>query len=287
MQTQNDINRQVSNMHPTARKMLAKALSGEARAAKWDIYHSKVRFQSAISGAGPFTYTIAAGTQMLAFGYAKGADMGPAGFVGGGGTPAAGNRTAKDCDTNIIKASETNAGEKVVIFGLSIMIDADSEPELVKQWVKNTSVVLSLNGDALIFRLGTVAMIPGAGGLSGNGQSLIALAPNDQGQQPFSGAVNNGEPFVDNFYPLPEPIEWNPAGANDSTLVVKLTTDQVCTFVTSYSADRAAAAGGASVQPVAAFAHPVPTNTFGVRGTYIDASVRLWSRQIAPRSVNQ
>src|SRR5262245_3057052 len=72
-------------------------------------YFSHVRFQFTQTAG---TWTYAQGTEVKAFNYAQGQALSGAGF------PSAVAPTATALDTNLIKQSETVAGETVKIYGL-------------------------------------------------------------------------------------------------------------------------------------------------------------------------
>lgn len=255
-----------SQLSQKDKRAVQKALAGKT--STWNKYYSTVRFAFTVTGT--FVYTVPAGTQARAFGYAIGQDLSAAGFPAG--TPA----TA--AETNLIKPSETIAGEKVLIFGASLMLDEDSDAELAKILWPKLSVILAMNGDQQQYKLGTAAMVPCSGGLTGMGDSYVAVPPLSDTYQSRVGNLTNGAPFVANFYPFPEPIVWSPSGAGDSSLVMKLTAERAAVYTTLAAADRAGAAG------VAAWTHP---SVAGALGTFVDIRVAFWSRQVSPRSENQ
>ena len=263
------MNAQVLNSLPAAQKMqILKTLAAGMRTKTFNNYFSTVRFQFTVAAG--FTYTMAKNTELRAFGYAQGDDMSVATI----GFPA--GRVATAADTNLISASETISGEQVIIEGMSIMPHEDSDAQLMQVLWPNVSVTLQLNGAQLNFPLGTLAMMPGSGGLQGLGSSYVTAPDIASSIARPVGALTNGEPCVDNFYPFPEPVLWQPKGGADSTLIVKLRVEQTSAYTTLLAADRVAAAG------IAAWNHPVGTAI----GTYVDVKVRLWSRQISPRSQN-
>jgi hypothetical protein len=239
----------------------------------WNKYYSRVRFQFVRTGAGPYTFTMAAGTELRAFGYGIGQDISSAAFGFASGT------TATPAETNLQQASTTLAGEQVRIFGLSLLPTSDSDSYLAKILWPNVSVQLALNGDQQGFKLGTPETIPGGGGLSGAGDSYIQSPPQQESYVSRSGALTNGVPHAGNFYPIPDPIVWNPAGANDGMLVIKLRVERA---VTATLTERAAVAGGANTSGTAAFLTPAANAI----GTYVTVLVHLWCKQLSARSVN-
>jgi len=258
----------VNRMHPQDKAALASALAGEQRSVLFNKYFSTVRFQAAVSGT--FTYTFAQGTELRAFGYAQGDDMSVAGI----GFPA--GRSASPADTNLISASETISGERVVIEGISIMLHEDSDAQLAQVLFPNVSVTLAMNGARQLWPLGTLSMLPCSGGLTGLGTSYVTAPDIASSVARPVGSLTNGVAEASNFYPLPEPIFWEPKGAADSTLLCKLKVEQTCSYTTLLAADRAAAAG------IAAWNHPAGTAI----GTFVAVKVCFWSRQVSPRSQN-
>src|SRR5208282_629976 len=119
-------------------------------------------------------------------------------------------------------AGETVGGELVKIHGMSLMPSGITDIGLWKELEANTSVKISMNGDAQNYRLGRMSMIPGAGGTFGGGQtttqqpSLLDAAYTDLG-------FSNGWPDIANFFPFPQPMIWSPSGETDSTFNVVLT----------------------------------------------------------------
>lgn len=247
------------------RKVIAAARKGE-RASTWNTYFSRVRCQFVVTGAGPYVYTLAQGTELKAFSYQIGQDMGGVGMPG---------TIATKADTNLIQAGQTVSGEQLLVFGLSLYVEPTSDAALAKFLFPTLSVTLGLNGQSTIFPLGNPGFIPGGGGLSGIGDSYVQVPSFAEGYTSRSGAIVNGVPGVQNFLPFPQPFVWNPAGQNDSNLSLVLRAERPATFTTA-TADRVAAAG------IAAWTHPAGTAV----GTYVEFLVRLWSRQISPRSEN-
>lgn len=249
-------------------RQLEAAVARAKRVSTWNKYYSKVRFQFALTGAGPFVYTCPAGTEQRAFGYSFGQDMSAVGF------PAGTNATL--ADTNLQQAGVTNAGETVLVYGISLQLCETSDPTLAALLWPNLSVALSLNGDQTSFKLGTAAMVPGSGGLHGQGLSLVAAPAIAEPIASRVGSVSNGVPSVSNFYPIPEPVVWAASGSPDSNLIIKLRCERAAAYTTQLAADRAAAAG------IMAWTHPAANGP----GTFVDCLVSLWSRQVSGRSQN-
>lgn len=237
-------------------------------------YYSRVRFAFSNSvNAGVNTYSLAAGTELKAFNYAQGQSLTGAGFGG--------SLTATALETNLIKQSETVAGEAVKIFGVSFMLDADADAELTRLVFANTSVRVGLNGDQQLYQLGPLSMLPGAGGLHGMGRSDV-VEPNLMERYAMLGVLSNGLPGRQNFYLLPTPILWLPPGGSDATLVITCRVERAISFT---STNRAAQAAGANTSGTQAFTGPT-TASANTLGTYTGGWFVLHSVTKAPRSSN-
>jgi hypothetical protein len=230
-------------------------------------YYSTVRYQAAITTVGAVTtYRIAAGSERRAFGYGIGDPLSAAGF----GTSAP---SANTLHTNLINRAQTNAGEEVVIHGISAYLSAESDPLLAAMLFERTSLVISLNGDQQQFRLGRLAFIPGGGGLHGAGHTSLQR-PGQSDQTRLFSVATNGLPGRENFYPLPFPIKWASAGRPDSNLVLvsKVEADVVLA-ATARAADTGVEAW-------------TPPSTEGDLGTYVDVVFKFITETRAARSVN-
>jgi len=240
-------------------------------------YYSRVRFPftNTTSGGPPVTntWTIAAGTEVKAFNYAQGQQIAGAGF----GTTL----TATPLETNLIKQSETVAGEAVKIFGISFMLDSDADAELTRLIFANTSVRVGLNGDQQLYQLGPLSMLPGGGGLSGIGRT-DAIEPDLTARFAMVGALTNGLPGRSNFYLLPTPILWLPPGGSDATLVITARVERAISFT---SLNRVAQAPGANTTGAQAYTAPT-TASANTLGTYTGGWFVLHSVTKAPRSSN-
>lgn len=226
-------------------------------------YYSRVRINAPRTGAGPFVYTIAAGTEVQAFGYAKAADMAPGGRAGVVALPN---------DTNLLQPGETVQGQVVRILGVGIMALPTSDGELVRTAFPELSVAMSLNGDAEKFFLGNPLMNPGGGGLHGQMHSPSKQPPLPASFEfAFLGA--NGNPQVGNFRQFPVDVVWMPGGQQDGNLRVFIKAERA---VAIGAADRAAAAG-----TTAAFTSPADG------GVFLDLMVQLDCYSEAPLSVNR
>lgn len=237
-------------------------------------YYSRVRFQFVNTvGGSTNTVTLAAGTELKAFNYAQGQSLAGAGFGG--------SLNATALETNLIKQSETVAGEAVKIFGISFMLDSDADAELTRLVFANTSVRIGLNGDQQLYQLGPLSMLPGGGGLNGVGRSDI-VEPDLLSRFALVGSVSNGLPGRSNFYLLPTPILWLPPGGSDATLVITARVERAISMV---STNRAAQAAGANTTGATAFTAPT-TVTANTYGTYTGGWFVLHSVTKSPRSVN-
>jgi hypothetical protein len=241
----------------------------------WNVYWSSVRLGWTVTGAGPYTYALAAGTEYRAFGYGIGDDL----TVSSVGYPS-GYGVATAAETNLLKRSSTVSGDLVEIHGMSIYLTADSDPYLALKTIENTSVVIAMNGEQQSYKLGVPGFAPGGGGLFGVGQSQILPPSQLEAFASNIGALANGMPTIDNFLPFPAPVYWKPEGSPDSSLIIKMRVERA---LSETATARAAVAAGAGTSGASAFAPPTAT---GAYGTWVGFRVRLHSRQIAYRSTN-
>ncbi|MFI5243727.1 MAG: hypothetical protein ACHQQR_00760 [Gemmatimonadales bacterium] len=260
----------IAQLSPEEQKTLKKSLRMQEKSSLWNKYYSTVWFTPTL--AGTFIYTIAA-AERRAFGYRIGDDLNVVGFPTGAGT------NATRADTNLNKAAETTAGECLKIYGISLQLTEDSDALLASLLWPVLSVQIQMNGDNNNYKLGTGAMVPGGGGLKGMGLSTIVVPNTNDMVNPFIGSRSNGDPNVANFYPFPEPMYWNPSGANDSTFIVTLKAERPVVATTLLAADRVLAPGGAA-GPVTAWVHPAANTVF------VGIKVHLHSKQVSPRSDN-
>jgi hypothetical protein len=218
---------------------------------KWNSYYSRVRLVSSVLTAN--AYIAAAGPQVTAFGYGKGQDMAAGGVAGT-------NATA--CDTNILQANQTLAGETVVVQGISIILLGQSDANFAKQLDQNVSVAIVLNGTT-VYRMGIPSMIPGCGGLYGASESISVVSDLQSQVGRQIGALSNGVPMASNFFPLPGPMIWNPAGKGDSNFAVQLVIERTTTTWAGFGGvTRAAIADVATVNGVAPYTAPTAAQVF-------------------------
>ena len=205
-------------------------------------YYSRCFYEAARVGAGPFTYTIPAGTERRVFGYGKGGQV--AGLRGGLALEAT------SADTNLTQAGQTLAGQIVLIQGVACLVQPGSDFELARQLLSEMSVNISTNGDTQSLFMGTPLNLPGIGGLFGLGSTGL-LEPNLNAGAPsqFAKLGSNGQPLSDNFRRVPEGLIWRPAGNSDSNLVIRLRTERA--VVVPAVATRVAAAGILAYDPPA------------------------------------
>lgn len=200
-------------------------------------YFSRVRFRVARAGAGPFTYSLAQGTNVRAFNYAVNQDMGSAGIAGLNATPA---------DTNLTTAGKTLAGQAVWVFGLAVLVNPVTDFEFLRLCAHRISVQFGLNGDDATLKLGTLLNLPSIGGLQGWGNTAIKPPPLASASD-FAFLGTNGVPVAQNFRQIPEGIWWMPEGATDSQLNIKFNVEE--TVTTGSIAARVAAAGIQAFDP--------------------------------------
>lgn len=240
---------------PGQRQALA-AVKGQQRITSWP-YYSKVKFVAPTPTAppGPYTYTIDRGVELRAFSYGVQQPFQAAGF-----TAADGNATISD--TNLTVANQTTGGQNVLIHGIALQLMPSSLhldngqplPRRVRRadyafasalW-DNVSVELSLNGDENRFRLGTMGMLPGAGGLTGGGQDLSGRTSADAGQKDIEFPTN-GWPVRSNFFRVPEGLIWRNQSNADSMLNIIFTVQNQIDILSGGSDENSIAVTGQDV----------------------------------------
>jgi hypothetical protein len=233
----------------------------QRRKTSMDPYYSRLFWIPVLTGAGPYVYTIAAGTTVRGFGYAQNNDM------TAGGQPGV---SATEADTNIITPGKTIGGRAVVIQGISVQVGPKTATaSLAAALFAETTVRLLFNGSETNILLGDMFMWPGASSLYGNGQNINAIGAIPGGPNPY-GFFSNGLPGVDNKKRIREGVVWQPEGEADSTLVVQFGTQRAVTATAA--ADEAAAAG------VRGFTHPTAA------AMTVDCMLELHGYVVGPRS---
>lgn len=225
----------------------------------WNAYFSIVRFAGTVTtAAGNTTVAWQGGTELRPFSYRIGDALTAAGFPAIFGP----NALATQCDTNLVKASETNAGEQVLVYGISLMPSLTTDAGAWSWLNDNMSVVISMDGDAKRYRLGRPFMIPASGGSYGLGASVVT--PTQMGQW------SNGMPDIANYYPFPEPMLWTSSGETDSNFNVVLRLERSVSLTT-----------------VTGTGSPTPAGSGADFGSFVDCLVRLHTSQTGNRSLNQ
>lgn len=250
---------------PTQRTDLRRQMGVPAQRFKlWNAYYSVVRFAGTVTAVvGPpatTTVTWQGGVEFRPFSYRILDPLTSAGFPAAFGPGA----LATQADTNLVKASETNAGEQVMVHGISVMPGLTTDFGAWNFLGDNLSVVISMDGDARRYRLGRPFMIPASGGnYGGIGASVIT---------PFqSGTWANGVPDIANYYPFPEPMLWSSSGETDSNFNVVLRLER----------------GVSLTSTTVAGSSPTPAGSGVDFGSYVDYMVRLHTSQTGARSLNQ
>lgn len=231
----------------------------------WNAYYSIVRFQADVDVNAPTTTLTFATQELRPFNYR----IGDSAF---GGFPQAFG-VATEAETNLVKASETVAGEQLLVDGISLMPSSVTDPGLWKVLIANIAVKISMDGDARQYRLGRPDMVPGSGGTFGGGATSTLIPPLESSVS-FDTSFSNGWPTIDNYYPFPQPIVWTPSGDTDSNFNIVLKLVRQLVFVQT---------ARASADGIAAF---TPPTQVGQYGTFVDFMARMHSSQLAPRSVN-
>jgi len=195
-------------------------------------YYSTVKFNAPASGdpgAVPVTYDLARGTIIEAFSYANGDPKVTAGYSNGDGV-------ATKADTNITTRFQTIGGQNVIIHGIGLqwlpaamtLNDGEVAPHrlrlpdaaFIAALNNSVSVELTLNADENTFRMGTIGMLPGAGGLMG-GSDDISGDSSLAGNKRSIAFPTNGWPVRSNFFAMPEGLIWRNQGNADSQLKLK------------------------------------------------------------------
>jgi hypothetical protein len=245
---------------PTQRTQARRAAGvPQQRFKLWNAYFSIVRFAGVVTAPAANTIvTWQGGTELRPFSYRIGDALTAAGFPALFGP----NALATQCDTNLVKASETNAGEQVRVHGISLMPSLTTDSGAWAWLNDNMSVVISMDGDAKRYRLGRPFMIPASGGSYGLATSVVTV------QQ--LGAWSNGVPDIANYYPFPEPMLWTSGGETDSNFNVVLRLER-----------------GVTISAPTTAASPLPANSGTDVGSFVDCLCRLHTSQTGARSLNQ
>jgi hypothetical protein len=260
------------SMPPHISKAIAKEALASQIVKKHKSIYSAVRFQFTPStpAAGVTTYTLnTSSTKIRAFAYGIGDDMTPAGFS----DALAGYANATEAETNLISKNDTN-GAVIKITGISLYLSETSDAALAKLVWANTYVDTTLDGVNQYLLIGRMGRIPSAGGLYGNGDSLVT-PPGLRSQMAQVGVVSNGMPQANNFLRLGEPIWWHPASKTDSKFQVRF---QVVRNLTVTSASRPGTAAVTAYTPPANLGDP---------GTFVDVIVYLQCVEYMKRSKQQ
>lgn len=201
------------------------SIEGQQRVTSWP-YYSTVKFQATRTGAsGSYLYTMTTQTRGLrAFGYALGETKEAAGY-----SAADGQATA--ADTNIITKNQTISGQYVEIRGLAFQWHTTAinvaggvtelrplDGNFVSALMRVVSVEMGMNGDDQTYKLGTIGMIPGAGGLMGGAPLLSGLNALDGNNK--TDFASNGWSTRSNFFRVPEGVLWTTSDKPDGNLNV-------------------------------------------------------------------
>lgn len=204
-----------------------KAIRGMRRRTSFP-YYSKVKFSAErIAAQTGYVWALPKGEEVRAFSYGRGKGMESAGFLQSDGV-------ATFADTNLTVGNQTTSGQNVLIHGIACQVlDAglhkrtDDQSPIVRMIDKRflaaiaeaVSWTFSLNGDENQFRLGTLPMIPGAGGLSGGAEDITGR--NVQAGQKSLPFAQNGWPTRGNYFQMPEGFIWKKQSSVDSQLNIR------------------------------------------------------------------
>ncbi len=253
----------LSSMTPAQRKAVMDQIFNSQKAVTQDAYYSEVMFNLVIAaGVG----TISAGSRK-AFAYKQGDQL----AGGNAGYPAGDTTIADDRHTNITAPGQTVDGQKVYVYGLSILPRSDSDAFLLTQLAPQ--IVCRVNfGTKSSFGLGAIETIPGAGGLVGVGMSKIVDPPQNESFSTRVSAMQMGIAHRKNFRELKSPFTWNPQSiGSDANMNVELRLPANYSY-TLPTARSAGTAISAYVQPTASI--------------FLKLLVHLHAVQIADRGVN-
>jgi hypothetical protein len=208
--------------------------------------HSIVRFASTIAAGPPVVATIDT-TPRVGFSYGVSQDMAAAGRAG---------VVATQADTNLQAGGQTRDQADVFIYGLSAMVEPNSEAGFLADLFRETDLTISTNGDTTV-PIGKMADYPGPGGLFGAARSSLLIPAIDGTGGVDGGAgvslsfASNGNPTAHSFRQFHSPIFWSGVGGGaDSSLALVATPRRTITKTSAVA--RAAAAGVAVFTPITA-----------------------------------
>lgn len=228
-------------------------------------YYTTIFVNPTISGASPTTYSLPAGTLLRGLSYGIGDSMLSAGAL-------AAFRTATNLETNMVQRQQTN-GDDFEIHGISIEASPDSDQYIVEQFLSNAAVEIGREGDTKRQNLGPAYLIPGAGGLYGQGHTDL-IEPPQNSSFVMRGSVTAGLPAAQNFMAIPNKILWKGGSGPDSTLGLVFTLQNALSFT------RTARASGTGITAW------TPPTVAGSQGTFAKLLVRLHGTSKSSLSVN-
>jgi len=217
-------------------------------------YYTTIWVAPAITGSGPYTYTLTAGGLWRGLSYGIGDPMTAGGF------PST-YRTATNLETNLVMRGQTN-GEDFEVYGLSLCPSPDSDQYIVEQFLANAAVELGREADTKRQNLGPAYPIPGAGGLYGAGHT-DHVEPPQNAAFTLRSSVTSGLPGSQNFLPIPQKINWVRGTGPDSTLGIVFTMQNTVTWT------RAVRAAGTAITAW------TPPTVAGSYGSYAKFLLRL------------
>ena len=235
--------------------------------------YSRLIVQAGVAYSNPnAVISLADGTDYDAFSYAENEPL-------PGATPA--TLRARICDTNITKTGTPPGDGQFMIYGISMMPMPGSDPILLAHLASFGAVQLMQSGKVLA-KLGPLAFVPGAGGITGRGRTYLEPTDAREGRYAEFENQNNGLPSSGNFLALPSPVLWTPGGVS-SNITVRLTN---CRAFSVTVTDRAAAAAVvpiATVEGTAAVKKFAAPQAAGDLGTFVHLMVRYHCRGVAAR----
>lgn len=238
------------------------------------MYYSRIRMYGNVTTAvGPPIVSTITFTpfELYAFGYAV------AGPVQQGGSPiAAPQVNATQADTNLVKAGETNGGERLIVKGISCRLGALSDTLLWALMSDKMSLRIRMqNKDRYL--IGAAADIPQLNALP-NGFTQWITPPSDSKWQNWTPPQAQSLLYATGYMPFARPIIWEPSGKTDSNLTVAV---QLHESVSINSTERLSDELCPCLVPWSP-----PQENFQP-GAYVDLWVRLHGTLSAGRSPNE
>lgn len=186
-------------------------------------YYSRFFVAAQKTGAapGPYTYTIPKGSKVRPFAYGVQQNdviasiVNPPLFI----PPV----PATFADTNLISAYKTTQAQRVMVWGMMLLLSPKSDYCLVRGLMDNMSVALLGQGLTVAQKLGALGMHMGRTGLHGLGSDSLRASGLLETTSPLIAAPTFGNPVPRHFFPFPYGVAWTPSGSSaDETFGLEL-----------------------------------------------------------------